>query len=125
MRDETPAGRMLAEMELELPETVTLRELISIRVREEVARHNASGTTSFRGLIRPHRAAESRDGSYRVDPGRRIDWVEQADVAVEAFSKNGFFVLVGDRQVEDLDRPLALSEASDVAFVRLVALVGG
>ncbi len=125
MRDETPAGRMLAEIELELPETVTLRELISIRVREEVARHNASGATSFRGLIRPHRAAESRDGSYRVDPGRQIDWVEQADVALEAFSKNGFFVLVGDRQVEDLDQPLALSEASDVAFVRLVALVGG
>jgi hypothetical protein len=35
VRDETPAARMLAEMDLELPETVTLRELIGIRVREE------------------------------------------------------------------------------------------
>jgi len=44
---------------------------------------------------------------------------------VEAFSRNGFVVLVGDRQVEGLDELLPLAEASTVAFVRLVPLVGG
>jgi hypothetical protein len=34
-------------------------------------------------------------------------------------------VLVGDRQVEDVDEELSLDDASDVAFVRLVPLVGG
>ncbi len=35
----------------------------------------------------------------------------------EVFGRNGFFVLVGDRQVEDLDAELGLDEASEVAFV--------
>jgi hypothetical protein len=55
----------------------------------------------------------------------RIDWERQADAAVEAFGRNGFVVLVGDRQVEDVDEELSLDDASDVAFVRLVPLVGG
>ncbi len=36
-----------------------------------------------------------------------------------------FFVLVGARQVEDLDEVVDLTAASDVAFVKLVQLVGG
>jgi hypothetical protein len=44
---------------------------------------------------------------------------------LEAFTKNGFFVLVAGRQVADLDEVVDLSAASDVSFVRLVPLVGG
>ena len=115
VRDETPGGRSLAEVTLELPGPGTLGELIRHRVREEVARHNLAPSHDFRGLVQPRKR----------DPGRRIDWEEQADVALQAFRQNGFFVLVGDRQVDDLDAELDLSTASDVAFVRLVPLVGG
>ena len=55
----------------------------------------------------------------------RIDWEQQADAALTAFGRNGFFVLVGDRQVEDLDEELTLDDASRVVFIRLVQLVGG
>jgi hypothetical protein len=34
-------------------------------------------------------------------------------------------VLVGDRQVDDLDESIDLAVASEVAFVRLVPLMGG
>jgi hypothetical protein len=49
----------------------------------------------------------------------------QADAALRAFGRNGFFVFVGDRQVEDLNEELALAEADVVSFVRLVALASG
>ena len=54
-----------------------------------------------------------------------IDWEQQADRAVRAFARNGFFVLVGDRQVTDLDEVLELTADSDIRFIRLVQLVGG
>jgi hypothetical protein len=39
--------------------------------------------------------------------------------------RNGFFVFVGDRQVDDLDEVLTLAGTDVVSFVRLVPLVGG
>jgi hypothetical protein len=124
IRDETAAGGAVGSIVLDIPGTVTLRELIRLRVREEVARYNAQPTERFRGLVRPTEAEEDLNG-YRMRTLTRIDWERQADAAVTAFGRNGFFVLVADRQVEDLDEELTLDEASDVAFVRLVPLVGG
>ncbi|MEU4695315.1 hypothetical protein [Actinoplanes sp. NPDC023714] len=44
--------------------------------------------------------------------------------AVESFSRNGFVVLVGGRQVEDLDETVDLSGGAEVTFLRLVPLAG-
>ncbi|MFF8374896.1 hypothetical protein ACF07V_02015 [Streptomyces sp. NPDC015661] len=45
--------------------------------------------------------------------------------AVEAFGRNGFLVLVGDRQVEELDETVTVGPETEVVFLRLVPLVGG
>jgi len=45
--------------------------------------------------------------------------------ALEAFSRNGFFLLVDDKQVTELDTKVELSEVSIVQFIKLVPLVGG
>lgn len=125
IRDETPTGEATGNVVLvEVPETITLRELIRLRVREEVAKYNAHPTVRFQGLVRPTDAEEELNG-YLMRTPHRIDWEQQADAALKAFGHNAFFVLVGDRQVDDLDEELALGEATDVAFVRLVPLVGG
>lgn len=124
IHDETATGRVVGTLELDVPGTVTLRELIRLRVREEVARHNARPVERFHGLVRPTAAEEDLNG-YLMPAPARIDWERQADAAVTAFGRNGFFVLVGDRQVEDLDAELTLDEASHVTFVRLIQLVGG
>ncbi|WP_229068741.1 hypothetical protein [Actinoplanes sp. DH11] len=50
---------------------------------------------------------------------------EGFDRAVTAFAGNGFVVLVGDRQVEDLDEVLELPTGTEVTFLRLVPLAGG
>lgn len=124
IRDETPAGAVVDQWQLVVAERLTLRELIRLRVREEVARYNAAPDGHFNGLIRPTEA-EAQVNGYRMKPGRQIRWEEQADVAIAAFERNGFFVLVGSGQVDDLDAELDLDDSTDVAFVRLVPLVGG
>ena len=50
---------------------------------------------------------------------------EHERVAEKAFEQNGFFVLVGGKQVDDLDAELDLGVDTDLCFVRLVPLVGG
>ncbi|MEU2504430.1 hypothetical protein ABZ621_06920 [Streptomyces sp. NPDC007863] len=45
--------------------------------------------------------------------------------ALDAFARNGFLVLVGDRQIEDPDETVALGPDTEVVFLRLVPLVGG
>jgi hypothetical protein len=39
--------------------------------------------------------------------------------------RNGFFVLVGDRQAESLDEPFEVKADTEVSFVKLMPLVGG
>lgn len=124
VRDESPTGTELASLEIEVNADLNLRELIRTRVREEVTRYNARPSVEFRGLVAPVGAEATLNGSVLKAP-RRIDWEQQADAAIQAFARNGFFVLVGGRQVEDLDAVIPLADLGDVAFVRLVALVGG
>lgn len=124
-RDETATGRSLHSFDLpDVPDRISVRDLVRLRVRDEVARCHAAPSTRFTGLVQPRDAEVELNGS-RLSRPRVLDWEVQADVACRAFERNGFFVLVGGRQVEDLDQLVDLTMAADVAFVRLVALVGG
>jgi hypothetical protein len=124
-RDESATGRALAEFSLPgLPQRISARELVRLRVREEVARHNASPGHHFRGLVKPTDSETELNG-YRLRTARRLDWEKQADAAEAAFARNGFLLLVGDRQIEDLDVQIDLAADPVVSFVKLVPLVGG
>ncbi|WP_345024558.1 hypothetical protein [Actinomadura keratinilytica] len=123
-RDETAAGGGLEAFSVAgLPAAMTVRELIRLRVREEVARRNARPDRRFTGLVQP--ASETGPDGDRPRGRRRVDWERQADIAERAFLSNGFFVLVGDRQVEDLDEVVDLTGDPEVVFIKLVPLVGG
>ncbi|MET9344271.1 MULTISPECIES: hypothetical protein [unclassified Nonomuraea] len=124
-RDETATGRALEEFSLPgLPERISARELVRLRVRAEVARHNATPSQHFRGLVKPSDAEAELNG-YRMRTARKLDWERQADAAEAAFARNGFLLLVGDRQIEDLDTEIDLTTDPVVSFVKLVPLVGG
>ncbi|MFE1440493.1 hypothetical protein [Streptomyces sp. NPDC058739] len=124
-RDETATGKAVAELAVEgLPDRMSVRELIRLRVREEVARHNDRPGDRFHGLVRPDDAETELNG-YRLREPRRIDWERQADIAEQAFLANGYFVLTGDRQIEHLDEQIDLTAEPDLVFIKLVALVGG
>jgi hypothetical protein len=125
LRDETAGGELLGERTLDLlSERVTVRELITRRVREEVREYNRTLGATFSGLVQPE-GALAEAGGYRMRRPRELDEGRQCAAAVAAFRANGFFVLVGDRQVEELDESVHVSLETRVAFVRLVPLVGG
>jgi hypothetical protein len=123
--DETASGRETARMLLDdVPNPVLLRDLIRHRVREEVARFNASPSPHFNGLVQPTDSESTLNG-YALRRPRRLDPEAQAEAALTAFTRNGFFVFVADRQVDDLGEELTLADTDVVSFVRLVPLVGG
>jgi hypothetical protein len=118
-------GRPPTEFVLGLPsDHLTVRELISTRIEQEVASYNAHQGEYFRGLIQPSAAEQTLNG-YRMPRQRRIDPAEQVARGLASFERNGFVVLIDDRQVERLDDRVALGPATVVTFLKLVPLVGG
>ncbi len=105
-------------------EHVTVRDLIQARVYQEVQDYNTHQPDYFRGLVQPTDAERTLNG-FKIREGRRIDWEEQFERAVGAFYRNGFILLVDDRQVEDLDETIEIQPDTTVTFLKLVPLVGG
>ncbi|MEU1630312.1 hypothetical protein ABZ746_34465 [Streptomyces sp. NPDC020096] len=124
--DETTSGLRRDALVLAVEEErLTLRELIRRRVRQEAAAHNERGPEVFNGLVQPTGAEWTLNGYGLRTADRRIDPERQFLGAVEAFARNGFLVLVGDCQVEELDAELDLRTDTEVCFLKLVPLVGG
>jgi hypothetical protein len=127
VRDETVfrVGRPPVEFVLGFPsDHMTVRELIRRRVAHEVAAFNDRPTEFFQGLIQPTGAELTLNG-YRVPRRHQIDPNEQFKHAIAAFERNGFMLLVDDRQVEHLDDLVILQPATVVTFLKLIPLVGG
>jgi hypothetical protein len=102
--DETTGGERVPAWVMEVfEERLELRELIRRRVYQEVTERNAARNA----------------GTEPADPRRQLD------LALTAFARNGFVVLVGDRQVGELDEVVELRRDTEVTFLRLVPLVGG
>ena len=126
--DTTPSGHALHRMVLHVPvELVSVREIIQQRVSQEVDAHNREEMAeSFRGLVQPTGAQPTGDGyHYRLKARRRINAQEQIELACRAFERNGFFMLIDDRQVDSLDEEIDLTGETTVSFVKLLPLVGG
>jgi chromosome condensin MukBEF ATPase and DNA-binding subunit MukB len=123
--DETLGKARSTAWVLEVAEPIlTAREILRRRVFEEVSRYNANHKEVFQGLVQPTDTERVLNG-YKLRAPRRLDWNEQFERAQQAFEKNTFVLLVGDRQVENLDEELMLSSETEVTFLKLVPLVGG
>lgn len=125
IHDETSSGQKTHSFTLEcLTERMTVRELLRARIYQEVQDYNTREPEYFRGLVEPTQAERTLNG-YRLCERRKLDWQEQFQRALEAFARNGFFVLVGNRQAERLDEEFEVKVDTEVSFVKLVPLVGG
>jgi hypothetical protein len=123
--DKTPGARDSTAWVLQVVEPMlTARELLRRRVFEEVTRFNANRPEIFQGLVQPGDTERTLNG-YKLRKPRQLDWHEQFAKALEAFDRKRFLLLVGDRQVEDLDEELMLEADTKVTFLKLVPLVGG
>ncbi|MEV6332384.1 hypothetical protein [Streptomyces sp. NPDC051909] len=94
-------------------EQVTLREVLRRRVFDEVSQRGGSVLTGKEVSTRQLGAARPGDPQHAFE------------LALEAFKHQGFVVLVGDRQIDDLDDEVVLSPDEEITFLKLVPLAGG
>jgi hypothetical protein len=110
---------------LDVPdERITARELIRTRVYREVHEYNLAQPEYFHGLVQPSDAERSLNG-FKMPKRRRIDAERQFEMAIKAFYRNGFIVLLDDRQVDELEEEIEIRPDTTVTFLKLVPLVGG
>jgi hypothetical protein len=110
-------------------EPLTLRQLITRIVRQEVAAFRQR--QSERRLVRiltERRIAEGMEKG-RVDPGGRVldqpvDEDEAVATALQAFEDGIYLVILDGEEQRELDREVHLTPESHLVFLRLVMLAG-
>ncbi|MEV5238962.1 hypothetical protein AB0K89_07595 [Streptomyces cinnamoneus] len=123
--DETTSGERRDARALDVAEErLTLREVIRRRVFEEVAELNAGRSDGRRGLVQPTETERTLNGAGGCG-APRLQPQPCYERALATFARNGFLVLVGDRQIEELDDELDLTSGTEITFLKLVPLVGG
>ena len=122
IKDETAAGRVLHQILLEFEnEYISVKQLIEARIRAEIKRYEKNIDSYKKGLVLPTNL-EKRLNNKKTP---KIDVEKQLYIALEAFQNNGFFILVDDEQVEELDEKFLINETTQVSFIKLTPLVGG
>jgi len=133
--DEHFGKSKLSIFELEYPsEKVTIREIITRRVEEEVVRvtHMQQNPKHIKAEHRMFLAGLTKLSPEvllnPVSETKRVKSINAAEAvrtALKAFAAGKYFVLFNDRQYENLDEEITLTPNSEVTFLRLTPLQGG
>ncbi len=127
-KDETLTGNIIQAFEVPVKdETLALGEIIMLRVEQEILRQQDEKHKRFFGGLADSTHVERLLNRQEMVK-KHLDTPDAEAFgyrALDAFQKNTFFVLVNDRQVDDLEARFQLSELKSVSFVRLTPLVGG
>ncbi|MDD1015031.1 hypothetical protein [Pseudomonas rubra] len=127
VRDESVSGEVFDDFALHFAtDTITVRQLIRERVHQEVLQRSSDTAPHSRRqrLVSPEPLEAALNGE-RPSERPTIDWRKQVEVAYDAFVRNGFFILLDERQAESLDEVLTIRHDSVVNFIKLAPLVGG
>ena len=123
--DETAGGKLLNEVEVSFAnELTTVRDIIKTRVYAEVDAYNNKMPEYYKGLIQPGEAETTLNG-YKLKKRRKVDAEQQLFTALDAFRKNGYFVLIDNIQAENLDQMVVINPNTAISFIKLTPLVGG
>jgi len=125
---------LFADWSVPLPEPLkgaaTLRDLIGHVVRAEVGAFTER--QGEKRLLKALTAKEMAEGLARgkIDAGGRdLDQVVEPDeavtVALQAFADGLYLVVLDERELRELDDPVALRPDSRVCFIRMAMLAGG
>lgn len=125
IKDATLSGKSTNEMEIHFQSNeVSVKEIIEGRVTHEVNLYNQQTEEMFNGLVQPSVAERTVNG-YQMKKRKTIDVEQQVYVALDAFQKNGFFLLIDDQQVDQLEQKILLKANTEISFIKLTPLVGG
>jgi hypothetical protein len=125
MKDETATGKIINEILVSLKnELITVKDIIEARVHAEVDSYNSKLPEYYLGLVQPKDAEKTLNG-FRLKQRKPIDAEQQVFVALNAFQKNGFFMLIDNKQAESLDEEVLVNDQTLISFIKLTPLVGG
>jgi len=123
--DRTGTGKIIGEVNISLKTNrVTVKEIIEARVVAEVESYNAKLPEYFKGLVQPTDAEKTLNG-YKMKTRKKVDPEKQVYVALDAFQKNGYFVLVDNFQADSLEQEIMITPQTQISFLKLTPLVGG
>ncbi len=126
IKDETLTGDVIDTIELNVAdEQLTVKDIIAARVEAEVTLYNKKLPEYFKGLVKPTEAEKTLNGYKLKDRKRLVDIEKQVFVALDAFQKNGYFVLIDNNQAESLEQQVQIHQHTTISFVKLTPLVGG
>ena len=116
MRDQSRAGHVLGGARVaDLPEQVSVRDVVRRRIRDEVASYNVDPGPVFRGLVQPADAVRHSDG-FRMRQPRPLD-AELLIAAAEAAVGLGLLRLRLDEQPVGLDEVIAPADHDELVAV--------
>lgn len=72
-----------------------------------------------------NRAPETLLNTDKPKRHKMIDQVAAVQTALKAFEAGRYFLIINDRQIEEIDRVIELTPATEAVFLRLTPLVGG
>jgi len=125
IKDENFSGSIIHEINLDFQqENVTVRDIITQRVIHEVENYNQKLPEYFNGLVEPSDAEKTING-FKLTTRKMIDAEKQVYVALDAFTKNGYFLLIDTIQSESLEQEVFLKSTTSISFIKLTPLVGG
>ena len=125
IKDETSGGNVLNEIQIPVKDKrLTVKDIIEARVEYEVKRYNEKLPEYFLGLVQPSHAEKTLNG-YRMRERKKVDVEKQIYIALDAYQKNGYFVLVDDKQADSLDQEVIIQSSTVISFVKLTPLIGG
>jgi hypothetical protein len=123
--DEQLNGTITNQFEIKIEsEIITTQELIEKRVIQEVENYNNNLPEYYNGLVKPTDAEMTLNG-IKIKKKQIIDAEKQVYIALAAFQKNAFFILVDNKQIEELNHEIKLKETSKISFIKLTPLIGG
>jgi hypothetical protein len=127
LRDQRNAQALPQALVVQWQEGVPLtpRMLIAERVRIEWDARGMRPDASHRDRPAPLVETMRPDRPRSAQAAGPATLESVTALALEGFTRNAFFLVVDGRQATDLDEVIPLRPASEVTFVRLLALKGG
>jgi hypothetical protein len=125
IKDKTGSGKIINEVSISLKnERVTVKEIIEARVIAEVDKYNEKMPEFFNGLVQPTDAEKTING-FKMKSRKKVDPEKQVYIALDAFMKNAFFLLIDKFQAETLEQQVDIKPSTQISFIKLTPLVGG
>jgi hypothetical protein len=123
--DETTSGTITNQVKVRFSDSLTtVKAIIEGRVTAEVEMYNQKLPEYFNGLVQPGSAERTLNG-YKLKAKKQVDAEKQCLVALDAFQKNGYFILIDNIQATDLNQMIVVNEQTTISFLKLTQLVGG